>query len=63
MTRSHMAPCIVLVFLGLALLLATGVSPVGIATFGFFLLCPLIMVGMMWWMGGHGGHAPGGDRR
>lgn len=62
MQTKHMGPCLAVVLLGVALLLATGASPAGIATFGVFLLCPLMMVGMMWWMGGHGGHSPSDDR-
>lgn len=61
MQTKHLGPCIALVLLGLAIVLATGASAAGIATLGLFLLCPLMMVGMMWWMGGHG-HSSGEHR-
>lgn len=59
MHRNHVAPCVIAVALGLALLLVSGVSLAGATTLVVLLLCPLAMVVMMATMGGHGGHSDG----
>lgn len=60
MHRNHLAPCLIVLGLGLAFFLATGASTAGLGTLLFLLVCPIAMVVMMWSMGGHGGHGAGG---
>lgn len=61
MHRNHLAPCLIVAGLGVALFLATGASAAGLGTLLVFMLCPVAMVVMMWTMGhAHGGH--GEDR-
>jgi hypothetical protein len=56
MHTKHLAPCLVVVGLGLALFLVTGAGAAWLGTLALFALCPLMMGWMMWSMGGHGGH-------
>lgn len=60
MHRNHLAPCLIILGLGVALLLATGTGAASLGTLLFFLLCPIAMLGMMWSMGRHSGHGSGG---
>lgn len=59
MHRNHLAPCVIILGLGLALFLATGASAAGLGTLLILLLCPIAMLGMMWSMGRHAGHEAG----
>ena len=59
MHRNHLAPCVIVVGLGVALFLATGASAAGLGALLLILVCPIARVGMMWTMGGHGAGGPG----
>ena len=50
MHHRHLAPCLVVAGLAVAAMIGLGVGPTSLLPFSIFLLCPLVMGGMVWWM-------------
>jgi hypothetical protein len=58
MKRIHMLSCLMGIGVAVVVLVASGFDGVGLGTAAVFLMCPLMMFGMMFFMmrGEHGGH-------
>lgn len=50
MHGNHLGPCLVLAGLAVALMIGLGVGLSSLIPFAVFLLCPLVMGAMFWWM-------------
>lgn len=48
--RNHLAPCLVLFALAVALLVAIGPGLAAVGTAAVLVLCPLAMGGVVWWL-------------